>query len=238
MVEPIILSRCSFCNNKEPRLVRLPRSSLFVDLTQKVFSRLTVQHFLGIAHHGGYWCCKCICGEYAIVLGGNLRKGHTQSCGCWLKQWNKTRSTTHGMYKSPTYLSWTGMIGRCTNPNNSEYHRYGARGIIICDQWRSSFLAFYNDMGERPTGASLDRKDNALGYTPDNCRWATTQEQANNRRSNHILALGDEEHTITEWSKITGFSVSCLRRRLKHGLSVKETLTLPSQRGINKRDRS
>lgn len=86
---------------------------------------------------------------------------------------------------APTYQSWQHMIDRCTNRNAGNYHRYGGRGITICERWLvyENFLA---DMGARPAGKSLDRKDNDLGYEPGNCRWATPHEQSQNRRSNKL----------------------------------------------------
>jgi len=98
-----------------------------------------------------------------------------------------TVSITHGMSTTPTYMSWKSMKARCYDINNHKYPEYAGRGIVVCDEWIDSFENFYQDMGERPAGFTLDRKDNNKGYSPDNCRWATPKQQANNRRKRRAV---------------------------------------------------
>lgn len=133
-----------------------------------------------------HWHCLCSCGELVTAQGKQLQNGHTQSCGHLQRAairslgLNKTHGHfTHGRM-SPTYTSWSAMKTRCDNPNHVFYHRYGGRGITYCERW-ARFEAFLADMGERPHGLSIDRINNDGNYEPGNCRWATQQQQVQNR---------------------------------------------------------
>lgn len=134
------------------------------------------------------WRCVCDCGNEVVVRSRCLRRGDTKSCGCLrvdtIKQQDNTK---HGYYNSPTYHSWEGMKQRCTNPNYDNYRYYGALGITYCKRWEK-FESFLEDMGERPPNKSLDRINPYGNYEPHNCRWATSIEQANNKRSKEVKA--------------------------------------------------
>ena len=121
---------------------------------------------------------QCDCGNKVEIILGKVTSGNTKSCGCLILE---TR-TKHGMWKSKEYNIWNAMRQRCTNPNSQKWEDYGRRGIKVCERWMNSFQNFYDDMGPKPEGYSLDRIDNDGNYTPDNCRWTTISEQNINKR--------------------------------------------------------
>lgn len=158
------------------------------DLTGQRFGRLVVLERAGSSAKKARWLCLCDCGKKALVLGVNLCSGHTNSCGCLSAQLSGDRIKTHGMRQSRLYGVWGGMKSRCLNPNINHYHRYGGRGITICDEWLHDFQKFYewsiaNGYDENaPRGqCTIDRIDNDKGYSPDNCRWVDMKTQRHNR---------------------------------------------------------
>lgn len=131
---------------------------------------------------GKLWVCSCDCGGHAVTTSLKLRTGHTTSCGCYKRSRIADASRTHGRSKKDrTYKSWKQMRQRCNNPNSDQWEWYGGKGISICPEW-NSFEQFVADMGERPEGMTLDRKDGSGNYEPTNCRWATAKQQAETNR--------------------------------------------------------
>lgn len=117
---------------------------------------------------------RCFCGKEFSTLRESIRSGNTKSCGC-RKNLPRPR---HGLYKSPTYISWAAMIQRCTNPKNKCFHLYGGKGIEVCDRWRD-FALFVEDMGEKLSREYvIDRIDSSKNYEPGNCRWITKSQNS------------------------------------------------------------
>lgn len=156
------------------------------DMSGMAFGRWTVLSRAPSSKRGlAQWLCRCVCNKESIVRGSQLRDGSSLSCGCLAAERAMAANRTHGLYQSPTYSTWVNMLQRCTNPNNNNYRKYGARGITVCKRWLS-FDNFLEDMGIRPTDKTLDRKNGLLGYSKSNCRWATVQEQNQNTRRNTL----------------------------------------------------
>lgn len=166
----------------------------FIDLTNKRFGRLLVLKRVPRNKRGAYWKCRCDCGNEIITKSRSLITGQTRSCGCLQKEiagkLGASFPGTHKMSKSPVYKTWYGMKQRCLNSHDKKYRLYGGRGIRVCPRWRYSFENFFEDMGERPIGLTIDRINPDGNYEPDNCRWATALQQRHNRSTLCLLPTG------------------------------------------------
>jgi len=183
----------------------------------------------------------CNCGEEKIVSGHDLKCGDTKSCGCLKKEStiinNKVRKTIHGHCKynveSRTYRIWSSMLNRCYNKKNIGYKNYGQRGITVCDRWNpktgGSFENFLKDIGEIPKALTLDRKNNNIGYSPENCKLSTPKEQNRNMRTNVNYTYNNKTQCRIDWANEYGMSYQTLTYRLDVlGWSIEKTLTTPS----------
>ena len=148
------------------------------------------------------WLCRCVCGFEKNFPGSEIRAGRAgQSCGC-----KKAKSVK----QNEIYSVWLNMNDRCNNPNGAAYKNYGGRGISVCQEWKS-FHQFSKDMGERPKGTTLERKENDGMYCKGNCVWATRAEQSRNNRRNIVIEWRGETHVLADWAIILGFKYRVLR---------------------------
>jgi hypothetical protein len=195
------------------------------DLTGQKIGMLTVLGRAPSLKGASTWTCQCDCGVVKRIRGQYLRNGDAVSCGCYVKTLRKThgRRVNKEGRRDRTYTTFMSMKGRVLNPSNPAYHNYGGRGIKICRQWmEGGFLQFLSDMGERPPGASLDRVDPNGDYCPENCKWSTLVEQAQNRRNSKLLSSEGRIQTFAAWAKELNLSRYMLDKKLQNGMTLQE----------------
>ncbi len=175
------------------------------------------------------WLFRCECGNATYAFVGNVRKGHTASCGCLHNEQFGDARRKHGMSKtSPEYNVWILMKRRCYNQKDGSYHRYGGRGIRVCDRWINDFSNFIADMGLRPSpDHSIDRINFDGNYEPNNCRWATQKEQQRNKSSNRMITFMGVAMSMMEASERSGISYNLIRTRIHLGWSNERALSGP-----------
>jgi hypothetical protein len=187
------------------------------------FNRLTIVSRAENKHNKTRWNCVCDCGKHTEQFGQDLRRGKAKSCGCLKNESARDRLLTHGKTGSKIYYLWAGMIQRCTNQNYKQFQDYGGRGITVCERWKS-FDNFLSDMGAPPLGLTLERKNNSLGYYPDNCIWATRQSQGANKRNNKHISSNGVTKTQAEWSRTLGISQQSIYKKLKSGVTIEKII--------------
>ena len=194
-----------------------------IDLTGKKFGMLEVIEKAGIDKWGHkLYLCRCECGEEKIMKSHHIQKA--QSCGCQHGQNFKT----HGMGHTRLNYIWSNMKARCQNPNIANYQKYGARGIRVCEEWRTfePFMEWALENGYTDE-LSIDRIDPNGNYEPDNCRWVDNHVQANNKNSNVFIEFSGEKKKVAEWAVETGINSSTILKRLRSGWDIKDILTKP-----------
>lgn len=162
---------------------------------------------------------RCDCGVEKVV--SDKMFPNKTSCGCTTKtaERRETKTRRGFNYSHPYYSAWRNMIRRCYQKSHSKYHRYGARGITVCDRWRTDFKAYVADIGDRPEGTTLGRIDNNGPYSPENCRWETPAQQARNRETNITYRWREEDRTIEQWCSAWGVDNEKFRAAMDLGVT-------------------
>lgn len=205
------------------------------DLTGRQFGRLTVVTWVPTHNRIPEWICDCSCGERTIVPADRLTRvrGNTKSCGCLRKEpWARK----HGDKGSRLYSVWSAMKKRCYQVGSINYHNYGGRGIVLCDDWRDDYRAFkvWAMANGYEEGLSIDRIDNDKGYSPENCRWTTRTENNRNRRNTRTISVHGETLYWSEAAKRYGISYDTLKMRIYAGYSP-ENAVRPGEDPLNRR---
>ena len=188
-----------------------------IDITGMKFGRLTAirqnGHDINPSRKHIKWDCLCECGNTVNARLNALRTGGLKSCGCLKKE--TLPNVTHRMSHTPEYKTWARIKARCTKSTHQDFYLYGGRGIKMCEKWANSFEDFYEDMGPRPSGMSIDRIDVNGDYCKENCRWANNQTQSRNKRNNHFIELHGVSMCLTDWAKHLGICRATLIQRLR-----------------------
>lgn len=215
----------------------------FIDLSNKKLGNLFVikQANYRIQPNGSkisYWLCKCDCGNTIEVSGGNLRSGHTKSCGCYARKQSSKRmkeknpGKKHGLWKSRLWNIWGSMNKRCYLKTHVHYKNYGGRGIRVCDEWlnkENGLINFYNwamTNGYRDD-LTIDRINPDGNYEPNNCRWITRKEQNNNKRNNKIIEYDGHKYTMTNLARKFNIDPNRFAERLRNGWTIEKALNTP-----------
>lgn len=216
------------------------------DLTGQKYNMLTIIKQSGInKQNRAMWLCRCDCGNEKILAGHDIINGSTKSCGCLAKETRKENFSKRWenkikKVKKPKRIIkygkmtrhlkiYKGMKDRCYNPKNKRYKDYGGRGIKICDEWLKDYNAFLKWALENgyDENLTIDRIDVNGNYEPSNCRWATSKQQAFNRRSNHRITINGENKTITEWSEIRNIKITTICARIRRGMNEVDAIITP-----------
>ena len=198
----------------------------------RLFGELTaVSH----ARTGDRMLCRCSCGTEKVARLSHLKSGSVKSCGCLLIRRPKEIHGKHLMGRSREYKTWNSMVLRCTRTTHAAFSDYGGRGISVCERWSgpNGFQNFFADMGRKPTGLTIERRNNDEGYTPANCYWATQREQSNNKRTNVLFTSNGRTSTLAQWASLVGISDNTMRERLKRGWTIDQAIHSPLRQRLS-----
>lgn len=163
------------------------------------------------------WECLCECGNKCSRLASHINSKKMPSCGCFSNKAKGLHARAHGMTGSPEFVSWKSAKARCFNPGSASFSDYGGRGITMCTEWKESFERFFEDMGQRPPGMSLERIVVNGNYCPENCVWADSKQQGRNRRPSVRIPWKGEVKTTQEIAAELGISTGAAYQRWKRG---------------------
>jgi len=201
-------------------------STTFIDLTGRTFGNLTAVGYEKTRNekgrNRGKWTCGCTCGGFRKVSSQRLRSGHTTHCGC---KYPRTIAKVSVSRNSAEYRTWVQIRQRCYNKKHKNYLQYGGRGIIVCARWHE-FKNFYEDMGPRPAGLTIDRIESNGNYEPGNCRWADMTTQNNNSSNCRWITFNGETLTLTGWANRLGIGLASLTERIQRW-TLEKALTTP-----------
>lgn len=200
------------------------------DISGIKHNRLTAIRFVKRENNNTYWLFKCDCGNERVLIPNSVFSGNTKSCGCLNQELRRKRQLKHDMCgKHRLYSIWSGMKQRCFYKKSHKYESYGGRGITICQEWREDFINFYNWANSHgyKDDLTLDRIDNDGNYEPQNCRWATIEQQSENKRPRKSKYFNFERRNFSQFAKENGIKRSTLINRLNRGMSIEEALSTP-----------
>lgn len=190
------------------------------DLAGQAFGRWTA-----IERDGSKWKCICLCGEIKAIDSADLRLGKSKSCGCLRKELQSEKMSTHGMAGTRVHRIWKAMWTRCTNPNTPAYKTYQNRTPPV--EWMD-FATFYADLGDAPSSAhSIERINNNLPYSKENCHWALPFEQSRNTKRNRLYSFNGETKCLADWADSAGINRGTLLSRLESGMVFDLAITKP-----------
>ena len=207
----------------------MERMKEFEDLIGQKFNRWTVieKDFKNNCRDT-LWKCQCDCGNFGSVTSSGLKNNKSKSCGCLRKEVTIKRNIKHGLGGTTEYKTWNSMVNRCLNENTPNYKYYGEKGIKVCERWLEEngkgFVNFLEDMGLKPGKEySIDRIDNNLGYSKENCKWSTKKEQANNRKTSRKVINTETKiiyDTIADAARAIGLSPCTISNRIARNNSM------------------
>lgn len=203
------------------------------DLTGQKFGMLTAVSKGKTNGKKRSWIYRCDCGQFCEKQRAHITKdvkaGRIANCGCSTNKFIGQKNTKHGMTRHPAYAVWRSMNDRCRLPTHQAWRNYGAREITVYPEWQNSFESFWEDMGaEYQSGLTLERRQNNLGYCKENCYWATSRAQGNNKRSNTWIMTPQGKMTVAQASRVFGIGQTTILYRLLNGWPQNRLLADPN----------